>query len=82
MTSFFQLILLYMQIYIPFVAVFWLSFGGEDGKAAVNKVNSTSGLWTELRPVQTARLTSLDSIVSKGNLNQKALEIYNGAKNV
>ena len=36
-SSFIQIGFLYIQFFIPFVAAFWLMFGGENGKALFKK---------------------------------------------
>ena len=42
--AFFQILFLYMQIYIPFIAVFWLMFGGENGREKVRQAEFTESM--------------------------------------
>ena len=39
--SFMQIGFLYLQFYVPFVAAFWLMYGGESGVVLATQTNTT-----------------------------------------
>lgn len=75
-TSFIQITFLYLQLFVPFVAAFWLMFGDSNGQGKIDRVlvnssNTTSfnigSTFINIDTFQT--LNDLDTIVSDQNMN-------------
>merc|ERR1712013_551839 len=45
--SFMQIGFLYLQFYVPFVAAFWLMYGGESGVVLATQTNTTGHITSE-----------------------------------